>query len=116
MGQKWFRISFRMQTTKKAIRQLNLSGFKTIDTCTANGHFLQCFRIGYDAHIAHLFAQENKRGFSNYMRLILESFVIPSKIHLTYNGQERSVMHLSLLSNATQFGNNAIISPAKRSR
>ena len=24
---------------KKAIRQLNLSGFKTIDTCTANSHF-----------------------------------------------------------------------------
>ena len=57
---------------KKAIRQLNLSGYKTIDTCTANGHFFcNVSGIGYDAHIAHLFAQENKRGFYNYMRLIL---------------------------------------------
>ena len=99
---------------KKAIRQLNLSGFKTIDTCTANGHFFcNVSGIGYDAHIAHLFAQENKRGFSNYMRLILREFRYPSrKYTLHYNGQEKEVNAFVISwANATQFGNNAVISP-----
>ena len=99
---------------KKAIRQLNLSVFKTIDTCTANGHFFcNVSGIGYDAHIAHLFAQENKRGFSNYMRLILREFRYPSrKYTLRYNGQEKEVDAFVISwANATQFGNNAVISP-----
>lgn len=98
---------------KKSIQQLNLSGFKTIDTCTANGHFFcNVSGIGYDAHIAHLFAQENKRGFSNYMRLILREFRYPAKSYtLLYNGFEKEVNAFVISwANASQFGNNAIIS------
>ena len=99
---------------KKAIRQLNLSGFKTIDTCTANGlFFCNVSGIGFDAHIAHLFAQENKRGFSNYMRLILREFRYPAKSYkLLYNGFEKEINAFVISwANASQFGNNAIISP-----
>ena len=99
---------------KKAIRQLNLSGFKTIDTCTANGHFFcNVSGVGFDAHIAHLFAQEKKRGFSNYMRLILREFRYPAKSYkLLYNGQDKEINAFVISwANASQFGNNAIISP-----
>ena len=99
---------------KKAIRQLNLSSFKTIDTCTANSHFFcNISGIGFDAHIADLFAQENKRGFFNYLRLILREFRYPSKKYtLRYNGKEKEVDAFMISwANATQFGNNAVISP-----
>lgn len=99
---------------KKAIQQLNLSGFKTVDSCTANGHpFFNVAGTGYDAHIAHLFDQEKKRGFSNYIRLILREFRYPSKEYtLRYNGLEKSVNAFMISwANASQFGNNAVISP-----
>ena len=99
---------------KKAIRQLNQSGFKTIDTCTANGHFFcNVSGVGYDAHIAHLFAQENKRGFYNYIRLILREFRYSAKSYtLIYNGLEKEVNAFVISwANASQFGNNATISP-----
>ena len=101
----------------KAIQQLNLCGFKTIDTCTANGHFFcNVSGIGYDAHIAHLFAQENKRGFFNYMRLILREFRYPAKSYtLIYNGFEKEVNAFVISwANASQFGNNAVISPESK--
>lgn len=99
---------------KKAIQQLNLSGFKTIDSCTANGHpFFNVSGIGYDAHIAHLFDKEKKRGFSNYIRLILREFRYPaSEYTLRFNGVEKSVNAFVISwANASQFGNNAVISP-----
>ena len=56
----------------KAIKQLNISDFKTIDSCTANGlPFFNVSGVGFDAHIAHLFATTKVRGFSSYVKLVL---------------------------------------------
>ena len=56
---------------EKAIVQLKNASIKTIDSCTANDlPFVNVSGIGFDAHIAHLFANLTNRGFSNYIKLI----------------------------------------------
>lgn len=99
---------------KRAIQQLNHSTIKTIDSCTANGHtFFNVSGIGYDAHVAHLFSKLNKRGFSNYIKLILREFRYPAKKYtLLFDGKEKKVNAFAISwANASQFGNNAVISP-----
>lgn len=99
---------------KKAVRQLNHSRFRMVDSCTANQHpFFNVSGVGYDAHIAHLFSKLTKRGFANYMKLILREFRYPAKEYtLRFNGQEKTVNAFVISwANASQFGNNAVISP-----
>ncbi len=99
---------------KKAIRQLNHSGFRLADSCTANNQaFFNVSGIGYDAHIAHLFSKLKKRGFANYIKLILREFRYPTKEYtLRFDGQEKTVTAFGISwVNASQFGNNAVISP-----
>ena len=99
---------------KKAVRQLKHSRFRMVDSCTANQHpFFNVSGVGYDAHIAHLFSKLSKRGFANYMKLILREFRYPAKEHtLRFNGQEKTVNAFVISwANASQFGNNAVISP-----
>lgn len=102
---------------RKSIQQLNASGFKTVDSCTANGHpFFNVSGTGYDAHIAYLFDKEQKRGFANYMRLILREYRYPAKEYtLCYQGKEKKVNAFVISwANASQFGNNAVISPESK--
>lgn len=102
---------------KRAIQQLNHCSFKQIDSCTANGHpFFNVSGVGYDAHIAHLFSKLNKRGFSNYMKLILREFRYPAKEYtLRFDGREKKVNAFVISwANASQFGNNAVISPESK--
>ena len=51
--------------------KINKSEIKIVDSCTANGiPFVNVSGIGFDAHIAYLFANLTKRGFTNYIKLI----------------------------------------------
>ena len=52
---------------KEAILQLNNATIKIVDSCTANSiPFVNVSGIGFDAHIANLFQNLEKRGFWNY--------------------------------------------------
>ena len=102
----------------KAIKQLNISNFKTIDSCTANGlPFFNVSGVGFDAHIAHLFTTTKVRGFSSYVKLVLrECANYPAQDYtLEYDGK-KEIYNAVIISwaNATQFGNGAQISPESK--
>ena len=114
-----FAFHFGMERNiKKAIKQLNISDFKTIDTCTANGvPFFNVSGVGFDSHIANLFATTKVRGFSSYIKLVLrECANYPAQDYcLEYDGK-KEVYNAVIISwaNASQFGNGAQISPESK--
>ncbi|MFA6400974.1 MAG: diacylglycerol kinase family protein [Salinivirgaceae bacterium] len=100
---------------KDAIEIINQNKTQFIDTATINGeHFVNVAGIGFDAHIAHLFAVAKKRGpipyakiatyeFQRYKPVNYEVFIEGQPYHLT--------AFLISFANSAQFGNNAYISP-----
>jgi YegS/Rv2252/BmrU family lipid kinase len=99
----------------KAIQQLNISDFKIIDSCTANGlPFFNVSGVGFDAHIANLFATTKVRGFSSYVKLVLgECANYPAQDYTIEYDDKKQIHNAVIISwaNATQFGNGAQISP-----
>ncbi|MAW21488.1 MAG: diacylglycerol kinase [Flavobacteriales bacterium] len=98
----------------RSIQQLNTCQIRTIDSGTVNNiPFVNVSGIGFDAHIASLFAKKDKRGFINYLKLILKELKYKSKTYtIKYEGGSRTVKaYLIAFANASQYGNNAMISP-----
>jgi len=99
---------------EKAVKQLNNTRIEVIDSCTANGlPFANVSGIGFDAHIANLFSSLRERGFVNYAKLILKELSYNAKeYNIIYNNIERKVKAYMIdFANASQYGNNARISP-----
>ena len=99
---------------KKAILQLNISTLKTIDSCTANDErFVNVSGIGFDSHIANLFANNKKRGFFNYLKLIIKELSYqPEYYKIEYNNTKKEVKaYLIAFANTSQYGNDFEISP-----
>jgi len=99
---------------EQAIIQLKDTKIETIDSCTANGApFVNVSGIGFDAHIANLFAALKVRGLINYMQVIFKELSYkPQEYTIKYKGTERKVTaYMISCFNASQYGNNAIISP-----
>jgi diacylglycerol kinase (ATP) len=98
-----------------AIRVINDSRKEIIDTVTVNNEFcLGTIGVGFDAHIAHLFARSEVRGYSTYVKLVLTEFYKyqPMLFHLNVDGKEISKeCFLLTFANSSQFGNNAVIAP-----
>ena len=102
------------RTVEKAIVQLKDAKIDTIDSCTANGTpFVNVSGIGFDAHIANLFAGLKERGFIKYLKLILQELSYkPQEYILQYEGLDRKVKaYMISFANASQYGNDARISP-----
>jgi diacylglycerol kinase (ATP) len=111
-----FAFHFKMnKQIAKAIEQLNTCSIKTIDSCTANGHpFFNVSGTGFDAHIAHLFSTLQIRGFLNYVKLVLKECILfkSRKYNIEIDGKELEFdAFMVSWANASQFGNNATISP-----
>jgi len=107
------------RTIKKAVKQLKKTQIKHIDTCTANGvPFVNVSGIGFDAHIANLFLTLTERGFINYVKLVLRELRYKAKEYtISYNNIERKVTtYMIAFANASQYGNDAKISPSGFSR
>jgi YegS/Rv2252/BmrU family lipid kinase len=99
---------------EKAVKQLNNSRIEIIDSCTANGFpFVNVSGIGFDAHIADLFLTLKFRGVFSYAKLIISELSYKAKEYsIFYNNIERKVKAYMIdFANASQFGNNAKISP-----
>ena len=114
-----FALHFKMESElENAIIQLNSCEFRTIDSCTANGiPFFNVSGVGFDAHIAKLFATTKVRGFMTYVKLVLRecAFYPAQQYKLEYDGKTET--HKAVIiswANATQFGNNAQISPESK--
>lgn len=101
--------------TVDAIHVINRANSMKIDTVTVNGEFcLGTIGIGFDAHIAHLFAESKVRGYATYVKLVLSEFYKyePKVFALSVDGNEYSrACFLLTFANSSQFGNNAVIAP-----
>ena len=99
---------------KLAIKQLNNSKIKKVDSANVNGKtFVNVSGIGFDAHIANLFSKLKTRGFSNYIMLILMELNYLAKEYTIEYDEEKRKLKAILISfaNASQYGNNFKISP-----
>ncbi|MBP6334760.1 MAG: diacylglycerol kinase family lipid kinase [Bacteroidia bacterium] len=100
---------------QKSLRLISHSRIERIDTVSVNEHFcIGTFGIGFDAHIAHLFAQAGTRGYSTYVKLVLgEFYKYPThQFNLIVDGKSISrEAFLLTFANSSQFGNNAVIAP-----
>jgi diacylglycerol kinase (ATP) len=71
--------------------------------------------IGFDARVAHLFGMDGKRGFSEYIKLVLQEFNAwtNTTFHIQ-SGNDTYSISAALLSicTASQYGNGAKIAPA----
>ena len=80
----------------------------------AGKHFVNVCGIGFDAHVAHLFANYGKRGFLSYVKLVQKAYLNypEQEFNLQFESQkiERKALLISI-ANGSQFGNNATISP-----
>ena len=75
-----------------AIVQLNNNQIKYIDSCSVNHFpFINVSGIGFDAHIANLFASTKKRGFLSYIKLTLRE--------LSYKAREYEIQDSSIQVN-----------------
>ena len=100
--------------TKKAIKQLQETSIEKIDSCSVNKiPFINVSGIGFDAHIAQLFAKSKRRGFANYVMLILRELNYqPQKYEIQYDGISRKITaYMISFANSSQYGNNIRISP-----
>ncbi len=86
-----------------------------VDGFTINDNF-SCMLcgLGFDAKVAHEFAQQPKRGLGTYASLVRKNFfsAIPYKFRLESNGIKFSTDAFFIsIANSNQFGNNFTIAP-----
>ena len=102
-------------TIKKAIEVFNSFKLEQIDTCKVNGDdFLITSGVGFEARIGHLFAKQKGRGFTNYVKAIINSIkgYKSAFYDIDIDGKKISTQAFTVsVANANQYGNNAFISP-----
>lgn len=86
-----------------------------IDGFFVNGKFacMLC-GLGFDAKVAHEFAQQSKRGLTTYAALVSRNFFSAAPYHFTLetNGLSFSTEAFFIsVANSNQFGNNFTIAP-----
>lgn len=103
------------QEIDKAIFCIFNSESKFVDTLSLNDEFfLGIAGIGFDAHIAKIFATSKKRGFWTYAKLVINEFFKykSEKYNILVDGKEMSKEAFLLsFAKSSQYGNNIIIAP-----
>jgi YegS/Rv2252/BmrU family lipid kinase len=87
----------------------------TIDTATVNGApFLGVMGLGFDALVAHRFAEQSTRGLRTYVNEGLSAFARyrPEEYEIEIDGRRTSRRAFVVaVANSSQYGNNARIAP-----
>ena len=86
-----------------------------MDVCFLNEIPFFCTAgVGFDAVVAHEFSKQKSRGLKTYAKMALKSFRIfkPETYHL--DNQDDKTAFAITFANATQYGNNAMISPKSK--
>jgi len=100
---------------KKSLDIIQFHSEQMIDTLSVNGKLsVNVSGIGFDGHIAGLFANKAKRGLVGYAKLVLKEFLDfkPFEANVQVNGKSfQSRLFIIALANSSQFGNNARIAP-----
>ena len=101
---------------EKAMKLINQGNVDSIDYGRINGtpFFCTC-GVGFDAHIGNEFAKNKGRGFITYIKVTISDFFKykPKKYKLKIDRVTKysSRAFLITVANASQYGNNAYISP-----
>ncbi|MEN8121548.1 MAG: YegS/Rv2252/BmrU family lipid kinase [Bacteroidota bacterium] len=109
---RFLKIPVNISKAVKLINQMNV--FKMDSILLNDFHYVNMAGIGFDAHIAHLFANYGKRGFKSYIELIFKEFKkYESKYYkLVIDGKPiKEQAFLISFANSSQFGNEAHIAP-----
>jgi len=103
---------------KEALRVVAKASIRLIDGGLINGHSFFCTcGVGFDAHIAGLFASSTKRGFWTYLKITLREFFGYKPKHYTIHADGESYQtpaFLITVANAGQWGNDVYIAPEAR--
>ncbi|HEV8513924.1 MAG TPA: YegS/Rv2252/BmrU family lipid kinase [Cyclobacteriaceae bacterium] len=100
---------------KKSLDIIPFHDEKMIDTLSVNGKLsVNVSGIGFDGHVAGLFANKAKRGLMGYAKLVIKEFMsfksFEAKIGINGNSFQ-SKSFIIALANSSQFGNNARVAP-----
>lgn len=101
---------------EKSMELINYGKVDAIDYGRINDlpFFCTC-GVGFDAHIGFKFAEATNRGFMTYVKTTLKEYFNykPKKYRLKINGEQKLKTRAFLITvaNASQYGNNAYISP-----
>ena len=99
----------------EALELINNASIVSIDYGLVNDMPFFCtFGTGFDAHISHVFAKSEKRGFWTYLTHIVREFFNyhSGKYKLKIDGNVLKTRAVVLtVANSSQYGNNGYISP-----
>lgn len=100
---------------KKSLSIISHHEVELIDTVLINGKLsVNVSGIGFDGHVAAMFAGKAKRGLIGYTKLVLNEFrsFKPFEASVTMNGKTFDTKSFIIaVANSSQFGNNAKIAP-----
>ncbi len=101
---------------KDALKVLKHHSVMKMDTMRINNNLsVNVSGIGFDGHIANLFANKANRGLLGYTQLTLKEFFsfkeFTANIKIDNEGPIQTKAFIIALANSSQFGNNARISP-----
>lgn len=99
----------------KAIKKLNESHIKKIDTCTVNGRFfLNLAGIGFDALVAHKVENAKNRGFQMYINTISKELIKFKAETYSVKTEDETIegpFSVIAVANAAMYGYNFTIAP-----
>jgi diacylglycerol kinase (ATP) len=100
----------------KALEQLLTGKVVAMDTFRLNGKLsLNVSGIGFDGHIANLFAKKKRRGFWTYARLVTLHYLMfkefTAELELENHEFKKHSALMIAIANASQYGNNARVAP-----
>lgn len=101
---------------EKALAQLLTGKVIQMDTFRVNSKLsLNVSGIGFDGHIANLFASKKRRGFWTYARLVTLHYLLfkefDAEVKLENRSFKKQRSFMIAIANASQYGNNARVAP-----
>lgn len=100
---------------QQALLKINEAKIQTIDAVKINDHIsVNVSGCGFDARVAHLFANSKGRGFYNYARITMSEYRKFNELTFSLNCEgnvQKGSYFIAAIANSSQFGNNAYIAP-----
>jgi diacylglycerol kinase (ATP) len=101
---------------ERALDQVLTGKVVQMDTFRLNGKLsLNVSGIGFDGHIANLFAKKKRRGFWTYARLVTLHYItfkeFTAELELEDHAFAKHTSFMIAIANASQYGNNARVAP-----
>lgn len=100
---------------EKAIQYAVNQPFAMMDVCFLNEIPFFCTAgVGFDAEVANEFAKQQSRGLKTYAKMALKSFRTFKPESYNFEKIKDKTAFAITFANATQYGNNAMISPKSK--